>query len=97
MPSFEDFSFDSSTGKNRIHVRKCLPDCPPRAVIQIEQERMDAEMAWLETALPRYEAIKSGLIPPERCGQCAFCRETNKLTGPVMLSEFEEMGATTNE
>ena len=36
MPSFEDFSFDSSTGKNRIHVRKCLPDCPPRAVIQIE-------------------------------------------------------------
>ena len=67
------------------------------AVIQIEQERMDAEIAWLETALPRYEAVKSGLIPPERCGQCAYCRETNKLTGPVMLGEFEEMGATTNE
>ena len=67
------------------------------AVIQIEQERMDAEIAWLEQALPRFEAIKSGLIPPERCGQCAFCRETNKLTGPVMLGEFEEMGAMANE
>lgn len=67
------------------------------AVIQIEQERMDAEIAWLEQALPRYEAIKSGLILPERCGQCAYCRETNKLTGPVMLGEFEEMGASSNE
>lgn len=67
------------------------------AVIQIEQERMDAEIAWLEQALPRFEAVKSGLIPPERCCQCAFCRETNKLTGPVMLGEFEEMGATSNE
>ena len=67
------------------------------AVIQIEQERMDAEMAWLEQALPRFEAVKSGLIEPERCGQCAYCRETNKLTGPVMLGEFEEMGASTNE
>ena len=67
------------------------------AVIQVEQERMDAEMAWLEQALPRYEAIKSGLIEPERCCQCAYCRETNKLTGPVMLAEYEEMGVGTNE
>lgn len=67
------------------------------AVIQIEQERMDAELAWLEQALPRFEAVKSGLIEPERCGQCAFCRETHKITGPVMLGEYEEMGAMSNE
>ena len=60
------------------------------AVIQIEQERMDAEMAWLEQALPRYEAIKSGVILPERCGHCAYCRETHKIDGPVMLGEYEE-------
>ena len=35
MPSFEDFYFESSTGKNRIRARKCLPDSAPRAVIQI--------------------------------------------------------------
>ena len=67
------------------------------AVIQIEQERMDAEMAWLEQVLPRYEAVKAGVIPPERCGQCAYCRESHKLEGPVMLSEYEEMGVGSNE
>ena len=67
------------------------------AVIQIEQERMDAEIAWLEQALPRFEAVKSGLIEPERCGMCAYCRETNRLAGPVMLSEYEEMGVGMNE
>ena len=36
MPSFEEFYFDSSTGKNRIYARKCVPDGQPRAVIQIE-------------------------------------------------------------
>lgn len=35
MPSFQDIFFPSSTGKNTIHARKCLPDSKPRAVIQI--------------------------------------------------------------
>lgn len=35
MPSFKDFYFDSSTGKNRIHARQCTPDGEPRAVVQI--------------------------------------------------------------
>jgi len=35
MPSFRDFQFDSSTGKNSIHARMCIPDTAPRAVIQI--------------------------------------------------------------
>lgn len=36
MPKFEDFTFPSSTGKNTIHARKCVPDGAPRAVVQIE-------------------------------------------------------------
>lgn len=62
------------------------------AIVQIEQERMDAEMAWLEQMMPRYEAIKEGLIEPDRCGKCAWCRESKQLTGPVMLGEYEEIG-----
>ena len=64
------------------------------AVIEVEQERMDAELAWLEQALPRFEMVKAGAIPPERCCQCAFCRETHRLTGPVALGEYEEMGVS---
>lgn len=53
MPKFEDFYFDSSTGKNRIRARRCIPDGTPRAVVQIEHgiaehiERYDDFMRFL--------------------------------------------------
>ena len=53
MPKFEDFYFDSSTGKNTIRARKCIPDCRPKAVIQIAHgiaehiERYDDFMSFL--------------------------------------------------
>lgn len=62
------------------------------AIIQIEQERLDAELAWLEHMLPRIEALREGIIEPERCGHCAYCRETHVLTGPISLSEYDEEG-----
>ena len=65
---------------------------PDIRIIRVEQERMDAELAWLETVLPRYEAIKDGLSTPERCDKCAYCRETRVLEVPEMLSDFEEGG-----
>jgi len=66
---------------------------PDIRIVQIEQERMDAEMAWLEQALPRYEAVKSGAIDPERCEACAWCRQTRVLMGPELLGDMEEGGA----
>ena len=65
---------------------------PDIRIVQIEQERMDAEIAWLEHALPRFEAVKGGAIDPERCEQCAFCRDTRVLMGPELLGDFDEMG-----
>lgn len=35
MPSFQEFTFTSSTGMNRIRARKYLPDGEPRAIVQI--------------------------------------------------------------
>ena len=35
MPTFKDFYFNSSTGKNKIHARICVPDAEPRAIVQI--------------------------------------------------------------
>ena len=62
------------------------------AVIEIEQERIDAELAWLKNAMPRIEAIKAGIIEPERCGHCAYCRATKRLTGAITLADIEEEG-----
>jgi hypothetical protein len=66
---------------------------PDIRIVQIEQERMDAEIAWLEQVLPRYEAIKSGAIDPERCEGCAWCRQSRILIGPELLGDMEEGGA----
>ena len=35
MPKFEEFTYPSSTGKNRIYARLCLPDGAVRGVVQI--------------------------------------------------------------
>ena len=61
-------------------------------IVQIEQERMDAEIAWLEQAMPRFEAVKSGAIDPERCEMCEWCRESRILMGPELLGDFDENG-----
>ena len=68
---------------------------PDIRIVQIEQERMDAEIAWLKQALPRYEAIKSGAIDPERCEGCAWCRQSRVLIGPELLGDFDEYGRVT--
>lgn len=62
------------------------------AVVQIEQERLDAELDWLEHAMPRIDALREGIIEPERCGCCDYCRETKVLTGAVSLSEYDDEG-----
>ena len=65
---------------------------PDIRIIQVEQERMDAELALLEQQLPRFEAVKGGVIEPERCDRCEYCRESRILTGPELLGDFDEMG-----
>ena len=61
-------------------------------IIQVEQERMDAELALMEQQLPRFEAVKDGAIEPERCDRCEYCRESRVLMGPELLGDFDEMG-----
>lgn len=65
---------------------------PDKVIIQIPQERMDAEMEFLESIMPRLDAIKHGIIEPDGCGHCDWCKSTKKLTGPIGLYEFVEGG-----
>lgn len=57
------------------------------AVIQIAQSKLDAELEYLKQVLPRFDAIKKGIVEPERCEKCAYCRDTNILTEPMILTE----------
>ena len=51
MPSFQDFYFQSSTGRTSIHALKCVPDSKPRAVVQIAHgiaEHIDRYKPFME-------------------------------------------------
>lgn len=65
-------------------------DPPALDLVQIPQEELDAELAWLETKLPLFDAYKQGYIEPARCEDCAYCRATKKITGPRILRDYEE-------
>lgn len=65
-------------------------DPPTLDLVEIPQWRLDAELKFLETIMPRLDAIKSGIIEPERCEHCAYCRETKEITGPRIIERIDQ-------
>ena len=93
MAIYQRIAEENGLGRLPCYLAVITKETPPDIrVVQIEQERMDAEIAWLEQMLPRYEAIKSGAIDPERCETCVWCRQTRVLMGPELLGDMEEGG-----
>lgn len=66
-------------------------DDPDIAVIEIPQYVLDAEIEVLREKLPYLDAMRQGVIEPERCDNCAFCRTTKRLTRAMSLDEFTEI------
>ena len=62
---------------------------PDIEVVQVEQSRLDAELDFLKNLMPRFDAMTHGIIEPERCGKCAYCRATKKLSGAVPLTYYD--------
>lgn len=65
---------------------------PDIALVEIPQSILDAELQRLLDKLPYFDAIRQGLIEPERCECCEYCRRTKKLSGPVPLTDFIDYG-----
>jgi len=59
-------------------------------VFEMPQAILDSAWEVYRDKLPRFDAIKKGVIEPKRCEKCAYCRATRKLTGPVKLTLFDE-------
>lgn len=58
-------------------------------IIQIPQEYLDVELEHFKKNVQFYDAIKHGLIPPERCEHCDYCKTTKVLTEPVSLGVLD--------
>ena len=52
---------------------------PALEAVYIPDQDLAAKLAEVEDRAPRYQAIKEGRIPPDRCEKCAYCRATRKL------------------
>lgn len=67
---------------------------PDLSVIEVNQAYLDFQLAHFRRNVQRYDAMKQGLIEPERCERCDYCRSTKVLTAPVSLEEM--IGDDTN-
>ena len=63
-------------------------DPPAIEIIDIEQHMLGAEIEVLLDKLPYFDAIRDGVIEPERCEKCAYCRATKVITEPKTLDKF---------
>lgn len=57
-------------------------------IIRINQKSLDFAMEKFRADVELYDAMKKGIIPPERCENCAYCKETKVLTAPRDSEEF---------
>lgn len=65
--------------------KEAIPDFD---IIQVPQTWIDNAMAEIEHEIGIIDAIKRGEIEPHRCGKCAYCRETKKLSRVRSADEF---------
>lgn len=66
-------------GKLPFYLEVCTKeDIPDLEIFQIPQSTLDMAMREVEEQMPRYIDLKKGLIEPERCEKCSFCKATKK-------------------
>lgn len=57
-------------------------------VVHISQELLDFGLERFKQSVELYDAIKKGVIPPERCGNCEYCKTSKVLTEPTESDDF---------
>lgn len=61
---------------------------PDFDIIQIPQTWIDSAMATIKNEIGLIDAYKRGEIEAPRCGKCAYCRQTKKLSRVRSADEF---------
>lgn len=62
---------------------------PDVDVIQLPQSVLDTALKVVEAKIDRFDLVKMGEIPPERCGKCEYCKQTKILTAPSVYEPEE--------
>jgi hypothetical protein len=63
-------------------------------LIEIPKWRREELLEDVQRNIPRIIQVKQGIVEPERCGVCDYCRATKKIEGPI---DFELVGLSLAE
>ena len=57
-------------------------------IVGINQHYLDFAFDRFKADIGRYDAIKQGIIAPERCKKCEYCKNSKVLTEPTEAEEY---------
>ena len=65
-------------------------DPPDKEVIDLnDRQRLDLELEKVKEHIWHIQQIKDGMIKPKRCGKCAYCRATKKISGVLHYYQLD--------
>lgn len=101
LPFFEGWGYDlqgavyqeivrQNTGETlpfylALATKEKVPDID---IIHMNRKSLDFALEHFKANVELYDAIKKGIIEPERCGKCDYCKETKVLSEPRDSEEF---------
>lgn len=101
LPYFEAWGYDIQGAVYQEIVRqntgKILPfylaaatkeKVPDIDIVHMNQKSLDFAIEKFKGNVEMYDAIKKGIMEPERCEKCDYCKETKVLTEPTDSEEF---------
>ena len=99
MAIYSEVEYLSSKAKNKQRLPTYLDvatkeDETDIEIVHIPRWRHEECLADVEKNMPRLIAYKNGELEAPRCGVCAYCRRTKKLTAPI---DFEQVGFSNKE
>ena len=63
---------------------------PDIMLVQIPDWAITSAGEVVRHYIKRFDGIKKRKIEPNRCGRCAYCKETKRITRPMLYEEFLE-------
>lgn len=88
----EIFKEFTNTDKLPFFLLVCISkqDPPDKELIKLTHpQRYELELEKVSEKISRFQAIKDGIVPPKRCGHCAYCRATKVLTDAIDYYELD--------
>ena len=91
MAVYQELVYQNSGERLPCYIVAATKESPAHlTVCEIDQFKLDEELAKVKKLAPRFQKIKNGEIPAERCEHydCSFCTESRIITEPIPYEQI---------